>query len=397
MTMPLVGYGDRWSVQPGETIRFMVSSEAPRYAARLVRLIHGDPNPAGPGFKARPVPSALEGEHPGRPQAYRPGSFALVPDADRLEMADGLALTVWLCPTTPGSGPQAVLAKWDAGREVGWALVLDATGAPALRLGDGSGGVAEVSTGVPLRAFAWHRVEASFDPASDVAEVRWTEHDSPLLLDRGASVREAVAVRPATTGAPFTMGAWAAGGAADRPAGGVCLNGKLEAPELRRGGVRVAAWDFSADIGSERVTDRGPFGLHGRTVNAPMRAVTGRAFSGRATTYLLAPEEYGAIFFHDDDLEDAGWEVDFSWQVPDDLASGVYAVHLTAGGPRTTSRSSFDRDGERRPRQLPCCSRPTRTWPTATSRSPGATPIRRWPTTRCSTSRPKTTTSSPTA
>ena len=331
MTMPLVGYGDRWSVQPGETIRFMVSSEAPRYAARLVRLIHGDPNPAGPGFKARPVPSALEGEHPGRPQAYRPGSFALVPDADRLEMADGLALTVWLCPTTPGSGPQAVLAKWDAGREVGWALVLDATGAPALRLGDGSGGVAEVSTGVPLRAFAWHRVEASFDPASDVAEVRWTEHDSPLLLDRGASVREAVAVRPATTGAPFTMGAWAAGGAADRPAGGVCLNGKLEAPELRRGGVRVAAWDFSADIGSERVTDRGPFGLHGRTVNAPMRAVTGRAFSGRATTYLLAPEEYGAIFFHDDDLEDAGWEVDFSWQVPDDLASGVYAVHLTAG------------------------------------------------------------------
>ena len=25
-TMPIVGYGDRWSVQPGETLRFMVSA-----------------------------------------------------------------------------------------------------------------------------------------------------------------------------------------------------------------------------------------------------------------------------------------------------------------------------------------------------------------------------------
>ena len=47
----IVGYADHLRVQPGETIRFMVSSEVPRYRADIVRLIHGDANPTGPGIK----------------------------------------------------------------------------------------------------------------------------------------------------------------------------------------------------------------------------------------------------------------------------------------------------------------------------------------------------------
>ena len=106
-TMPIVGYGDRWSVQPGETIRFMVSAEVPRYQARVVRLIHGDTNPAGPGFKARPVASSIEGDYEGRVQDYHPGSFAVVPDADALQPGNGLTLSAWVFPTTPGEQPQA--------------------------------------------------------------------------------------------------------------------------------------------------------------------------------------------------------------------------------------------------------------------------------------------------
>jgi N,N-dimethylformamidase len=49
--MDIVGYSDRLVVAPGETVRFMVSSRAPRYDAALVRLIHGNPDPNGPGFK----------------------------------------------------------------------------------------------------------------------------------------------------------------------------------------------------------------------------------------------------------------------------------------------------------------------------------------------------------
>src|SRR5687767_7399699 len=46
----IVGYADHLRVQPGESIKFMVTSEVPRYRADIVRLVHGDANPKGPGI-----------------------------------------------------------------------------------------------------------------------------------------------------------------------------------------------------------------------------------------------------------------------------------------------------------------------------------------------------------
>jgi N,N-dimethylformamidase len=41
----ILGYCDKLSVAPGETVRFMVSCEAERYRAEIVRIVHGDANP----------------------------------------------------------------------------------------------------------------------------------------------------------------------------------------------------------------------------------------------------------------------------------------------------------------------------------------------------------------
>jgi N,N-dimethylformamidase len=330
MVMPIIGYGDRWSAQPGETIRFMVSAAVPRYHARVVLLIHGDTNPAGPGYKERPVAAAIEGEYAGRVQALHPGSFAVVPHADVLQPGDGFTLSAWVYPTTPGERPQAILAKWDDSSQAGYAMLLDAEGALALRLGDGRGGLATVSTGTPLRAFAWRHVTASWDAATGQVRLRQESHGPPQVPPDAVEATATVTVIPAATAAPLTIGAWTAEIAGQRVIGDRHINGKIEAPQVQRGEAVVAAWDFSRDIGSDRITETGPHGLHGRTVNAPTRAVTGRCFSGRVTNYHLAPEEYGAIFFHDDDLENAGWEPDFAWTLPEDLPSGVYAVHLQA-------------------------------------------------------------------
>jgi N,N-dimethylformamidase len=50
------GYCDRPNVRPGETLDFFISSpEAGRCEVSLVRLIHGDRNPAGPGYKEEAV------------------------------------------------------------------------------------------------------------------------------------------------------------------------------------------------------------------------------------------------------------------------------------------------------------------------------------------------------
>ena len=320
MTMKIVGYGDRWSVQPGETIRFMVSTEAPHYDARVVRLIHGDTNPAGPGYKERPVASTIEGQYQGRVQAYHPGSFAVVPDAAMLQPGEGFALDAWIFPTTPGGRPQGLLAKWDDASQSGYALVVDAEGALALWLGDGKGGIVSVSSAEPLRPFTWYRVEASFDATTGRVALSQESHGPPHLPTARSTAEATVSVMPAATTAPFTIAAWSAGMAGQRVIGGGHFNGKIDAPVVRRGGEVVAAWDFARDFGSDRITDTGAHALHGRTVNFPMRAVTGHTFTGRETSFRQAPQEYGAIFFHDDDLEDAGWEPDFSWTIPDDLA-----------------------------------------------------------------------------
>src|SRR5207245_1575213 len=92
----------------------------------------------------------------------------------------------------------------------------------------------------------------------------------------------------------------------------------------------VAAWDFAADIGSSTVRDSSPSGLSGETVNLPTRAVTDHTWSGREINWTAAPDQYAAIHFHDDDLEDAGWQPDFEFRVPETLRSGVYAARLQA-------------------------------------------------------------------
>jgi len=66
-------------------------------------------------------------------------------------------------------------------------------------------------------------------------------------------------------------------------------------------------------------------------VNLPTRGVTGHKWDGGVHDWRGAPEQYGAIHFHSDDLYDAGWETDFSLDIPDDLPSGIYAARLRHG------------------------------------------------------------------
>ena len=58
--------------------------------------------------------------------------------------------------------------------------------------------------------------------------------------------------------------------------------------------------------------------------------MTGHNWTGAVMDWTRAPEQYGAIHFHDDDLVDANWQPDFELEVPAGLRSGVYAARLSA-------------------------------------------------------------------
>ena len=298
--MRIVGYSDRWGVAPGEQICFMVSTTHERYNARIVRLFHGDPKPDGPGLKVRPVSTPIDGEYPGRRQPYQLGSYGVVDPGPPVEGALSVSAAVY--PTTPGSGRQGIVTGG------GWGLFLEEDGDVGLRLGDMT-----IRTGVALRAFTWYSVTAHLDDEHVRLEQRpfrgFPGYET-VFVERDASV-------PTPSRAPLVIGRG--------------FNGKIANPVVSTPRGEVARWDFSQRIDSDRIVDATGNGHDGRLVNMPMRAVTGPSWRGDDVDFRRAPGEWNAIFFHDDDLEDAGWEPDFALVVPDDLPSGVYAAHLTAG------------------------------------------------------------------
>ena len=109
--LKIIGYPDRYSVAPGETIAFKLSvEEGDWFDARLVRVVHGDCNPEGPGLKFIHLPTAIDGRHPGRRQRIDAGSFMVVDPMPALAQ-DALTFFAMIWPTRPKLADQTILAQ----------------------------------------------------------------------------------------------------------------------------------------------------------------------------------------------------------------------------------------------------------------------------------------------
>jgi len=334
--LKLIGYADRFSVAPGETIRFMVSCfENERYEAEIVRLIHGDANPEGPGFKTRKIPSAIDGAYQGRKQEIRTGSFAHVPHHPCLDRLGSFTALFMLWPTTPQKHRQAVLGIHD-GKDGFRIDIAEDGGLIAL-----VGGI-EIATRKAMLPQRWYLAALTYD--ADAAEARLVQRP----LERFAHTDDEAEV---TGKATFTASATAPimMAAADGPA--MCLNGKIDSPRLLARALTpdrleatlqdplpadlapdlVAAFDFARETKTTRILDTGPHKLEGRVHNLPARAMKGWNWTGEEMCWWRKPEHYGAIHFHEDDLYDAGWAVDFELKIPDEMKSGAYAAHIKCG------------------------------------------------------------------
>jgi len=142
--MGIVGYADRMTAQPGDSIKFMVSSRAPRYRADIVRIIHGDLNPRGPGMKETSVSTPANGEYEGKRQTLPLGSYVTVRDTPALRVSGSFTLTAWIAatrhdPLAPGGrapdGDQGILTKWSPRDRSGYGLFIENDGSLALWLG----------------------------------------------------------------------------------------------------------------------------------------------------------------------------------------------------------------------------------------------------------------------
>ena len=134
--LKIVGYGDRFSVAPGETIRFMVSAAGDgRYRAGLLRIIHGDCNPAGPGLQGASRSRApFDGSYQGRVQEIHAGSYVRAPHHECCEGLGAFTVAAMIWPTTPAKGAQGIICKWDEARRAGVGLEVGEDGGLALIL-----------------------------------------------------------------------------------------------------------------------------------------------------------------------------------------------------------------------------------------------------------------------
>jgi N,N-dimethylformamidase len=357
MVDELIGYCDRISASAGDALDVMVHTNQDEYEASVVRVIHGDSNPAGPGFREEEVAGIPPVRCPGREQVTRSGSYAHIEDAPALTRLSSVTAATWIFPTRPAGGEvQGLISKRGLPGGNGFTFAIDASGHLVFSGRVASGPALELRTDTALTPRTWWFVAAAYDGESGTVTLYQAAHSAwarpqaatqagwgpgeltgtdaplllaaagwerpeggrpgwargcydgklgaPLLFDRGLSVREIAALRAASAGA---------GGPAGYPPG------------------LIGRWDFAADQASCAVHDTAGHGLDGRLVNMPTRAVTGPNWTGREVDFRLAASEYNAIHFHADDIEDAGWPVDFSLALPAGLRSGVYAVRLRSG------------------------------------------------------------------
>ncbi|AUL15649.1 N,N-dimethylformamidase [Bordetella bronchiseptica] len=345
----ILGYPSTWTVAPGETIEFKVNcARALRYDADLVRIRSGDVSPGAPGLKETVALAGIARGVQGRPQHTETGSRAVAPPfAEPARGARSWVLAIM--PTLPQSGhEQIILARHDGAAGTGYALGLDEAGCLFWEQAQ-AGEARRLTLARAVVARQWYLVAVGID--ADSGEVTLRQAPANPLLAANSHDQASVRWSPLPAGAadtlPVVFGARPTGGHA--PAYVHHYNGRIDSPTLlpcragdadlaqlrveaarrRHGAPPLAAWDFGLRIDSDVIVNTAIPWAEGRIENLPARAVPGLRWDASIMRWQDGPDHYGALHFHDDTLEDANWDSDFSLEIPADLPSGLYAARLT--------------------------------------------------------------------
>ena len=337
--MDVQAYFEEWSRLPGETVRMAISTKHKSVRATLERITRG---PTKEDLEGAPrsfgVPiSNVDITVPGVEQPTAIGSYAELPLGG--DFGPSFALHFWFYSSVPGwDDPQTLIAATsDQGELFALAirkseLVVSVRGQPR-------------ELGLTVQPQLWYSAVLSVESHGDASEV--LVHIKQVKgLPGPAAVRHA---RAAFGGAVQRFDKLLLATRAISPIGSALdgFNGKIDSPAFfdralaeeecaalhanARNDASLA-WNFAEDFRSREIREVAGRAPNGVIRNGAERAVTGRNWTGLEDSFVAAPEEYGAIYFHSDEMINSGWEYNLSFELPKDLESGVYAVRLEAGG-----------------------------------------------------------------
>src|SRR5882724_9315508 len=201
--LKILGYPDRTSVAPGEEIAFKVSlEEGTQFDARIVRVIHGDANPAGPGLKFRHVPTSADGRHAGKPQRVDAGSYMIVEHAPAIA-AKAFTFFAMVWPTLPDRRDQTLLAQWDAKTKSGFRIEVN-EGRLALTLGDGNS-VVRIDSGKAMLVRQWYSIAVSVDPETRAVKLDQIPVGEYAQVDDRAEIEARLEIAPTAVDVPLLI------------------------------------------------------------------------------------------------------------------------------------------------------------------------------------------------
>lgn len=361
MSTKIFGYANKISVRPGEDIDVFVSATGATTAeAQLVRLIHGDEHPSGPGFMDREMDCVANGTWEVQKQRTQVGSYLTVSDPDnKLDDLKSFTLFAFVYPSLPVTREiQTILGRWDSTSKEGYGLEISESGSLMFRWNT-SKSRGEICDDTALVAKTWYFVAVTVDQKSKSVTLHRrsvvTRYNSLLSANAFAdlspahfsvklqepivapSARFLIACADASLAAGERWTAQHLHGKIDRP--GVLWHAasETELTSLASGEAPIATekyvyWDTSegyslSGIG-QLVIDIGTFGIHAHGQNYPVRGQTGWNWSGRHDSFHTGPHEYGGIEFHADAVIDCKWKLTRRVTLPSGLTSGVYAFRL---------------------------------------------------------------------
>ncbi|KAL9583564.1 MAG: hypothetical protein Q9212_002635 [Teloschistes hypoglaucus] len=336
----IVGYVDPLISSQGEKTAVKVSCSRKHFTSKVFRLGAGYEHPNAPPVSHQRVHEIPERTHEGAPQFTRIGSFARVGgwNSLNLDRVDSMKITFWFQATLPsGAGHnQFLFSTMDPEVETGFEMLLDEDSKLLFRIG-GSSGVQDIRFPIFIARHQWYGLEFVVKPRSgdgslnlevkprDIGEKPW-DFKHAFKLDGPTRMASSKPLTIAGDSRDF--------GPSAQPIQSSTFNGKIDGfrLEIKTNGMvhRIFDFDFSLDISTDRISSKST-GMQGVLFNAPSRAVTGHDWDGSGNDWTKAKQGYSAIHFHDDDLDDAGWNTSFELDLPKSLHSGCYAVLVDDG------------------------------------------------------------------
>lgn len=317
MIVDLIGYTDKLSGRPGDTINFKVSSQldAP-IKARLLRSICADANPAGMGIVETSCNDLFTPQQfTAGNQPFQPGSYAKTAVPLQCHAEDNIQISVSVFPTLLTADSQTILSIGET------RLDLDANGLVSFITHQD-----KITCKTALSLHKWHMITVDIKLGGELSlcVMRLDNDNSETVTLQSNTALDIMNL----DGLVYLAAMTGAQGPSQ------FFNGKIEAPSISADNIAIASWNLATNMNSLKVPSALAHLDSGHAlnlVNAPTRAVCGSKWDASELNWRHKPDHYAAIHFHDDDIYDFDWETSFSFTIPDDMPSGIYVMRITCG------------------------------------------------------------------